>query len=134
MRKYKYILFSIGSFMLLNLNIVSADTLDACTNVGVLKVIYFIKLLLNIVFIVVPIGLIVLGLMDFSKSVTSGDDKEGKKNLNLFLKRLLYGVLVFCIPWIVSTFMKLLGDLTKDVNWTDCYNNANKEYINAHEE
>ena len=29
---------------------------------------------------------------------------------------------------------KLRGDLTKDVNWTDCYNNANKEYIDAHEE
>ena len=27
--------------------------------------------------------------------------------------------------------MHLLGDLTKDVNWTDCYNNANKEYIDA---
>lgn len=134
MRKYKYLLFSISSFMLLNLNIVSADTLDACTNVGVLKVIYFIKLLLNIVFVVVPIGLIVLGLIDFSKNVASGSSDSSKKNLNMFLKRLLYGVLVFCVPWIVSTFMKLLGDLTEGVNWTDCYNNANKEYINAHEE
>ena len=109
MRRYKYLLFSIISFMLFNINIVLADTMDACTNVGILKVIYFIKLLLNI-------------------------EKDGKKNLNLFIKRLIYGALVFCVPWIVNVVMHLLGDLTKDVNWTDCYNNANKEYIDAHEE
>ena len=57
MRRYKYLLFSIISFMLFNINIVLADTMDACTNVGVLKVIYFIKLLLNIAFIAVPIVL-----------------------------------------------------------------------------
>ena len=45
MRGYKYLLFSIISFMLFNINIVFADTMDACTNVGILKVIYFIKLL-----------------------------------------------------------------------------------------
>ena len=134
MRRYKYLLFSIISFMLFNINIVLADTMDACTNVGILKVIYFIKLLLNIAFIAVPIGLIVFGLIDFSKSVASGDEKDGKKNLNLFIKRLIYRALVFCVPWIVNVVMHLLGDLTKDVNWTDCYNNANKEYIDAHEE
>lgn len=134
MRRYKYLLFSIISFMLFNINIVFADTMDACTNVGILKVIYFIKLLLNIAFIAVPIGLIVFGIIDFSKSVASGDEKDSKKNLNLFIKRLIYGALVFCVPWIVSVVMHLLGDLTKDVNWTDCYNNANKEYIDAHEE
>ena len=110
------------------------EAMDACTNVGIPKVIYFIKLLLNIAFIAVPIGLIVFGLIDFSKSVASGDEKDGKKNLNLFIKRLIYGALVFCVPWIVNVVMHLLGDLTKDVNWTDCYNNANKEYIDAHEE
>ena len=41
MRRYKYLLFSIISFMLFNINIVLADTMDACTNVGILKVIYF---------------------------------------------------------------------------------------------
>ena len=40
MRRYKYLLFSIISFMLFNINIVLADTMDACTNVGILKVIY----------------------------------------------------------------------------------------------
>ena len=105
MRRYKYLLFSIISFMLFNINIVLADTMDACTNVGILKVIYFIKLLLNIAFIAVPIGLIVFGLIDFSKSVASGDEKDGKKNLNLFIKRLIYGALVFCVPWIVNVVM-----------------------------
>ena len=117
MRRYKYLLFSIISFMLFNINIVLADTMDACTNVGVLKVIYFLlSYFLILLFIAVPIGLIVFGLIDFSKSVASGDEKDGKKNLNLFIKRLIYGALVFCVPWIVNIVMHLLGDLTKDVN------------------
>ena len=84
MRRYKYLLFSIISFMLFNINIVLADTMDACTNVGILKVIYFIKLLLNIAFIAVPIGLIVFGLIDFSKSI-------------IFKKKEEYSLFFMCI-------------------------------------
>lgn len=129
MKKYKYILLSLSFIILCNFNMVLADTFDACSEVDFLRVIYFIKLLLNIVFIVVPIALIVLGLVDFSKSVVSGKDEDGKKNLKLFAKRLIYGMIVFCVPWIVNVFMDLLGSLTDDVNWTDCYNNATKEGI-----
>lgn len=129
MKKYKYILLSLSTIILCNLNIASADTLEACTNPDFLRIIYFIKLLLNIVFIIVPIALIVLGLVDFSKTVTTGKDEDAKKNLNLFIKRLVNGIIVFCIPWIVNVFMSLLGDLTSDVNWTDCYNNATKSEI-----
>ena len=108
--------------------------MDACTNPDILRVIYFFNLILDIVKIVVPIGLIVFGLIDFSKAVMSNEEKEHKKTVNLFIKRLLYGVLIFAIPWIVEVLMVTLGDLIdKDNmgNFTDCLENAESECIEA---
>lgn len=108
--------------------------MNACSNPEILKVIYFFNLLIDIVKIVVPIGIIVFGLIDFSKAVISGEEKENKKTVNLFVKRLMYGILIFAIPWIIEVVMVTLGDLIdKDNmgNFTDCLENANSECIEA---
>lgn len=106
--------------------------MDACTNPDILRVIYFFLLIVDIVKIIIPMALIVLGLIDFSKSVINSDEKVQQKSLSLFLKRLLYAVLVFAVPWIVEVFMVTLGDiLSEEVNFTDCIDNANKECIEA---
>lgn len=102
---------------------------DACTNPDILRVIYFGKLIIDIVKIVVPIGLIILGMVDFSKSVTSSDEGAQKKNMKLLGKRIVFAVLVFAVPWIVETLMVSLGNLTEGVNFTDCLENANSEKI-----
>ena len=102
---------------------------DACTNPDILRVIYFAKLIIDIVKIVVPIGLIILGMVDFSKSVTSSDEGAQKKNMKLLGKRIVFAVLVFAVPWIVETLMVSLGNLTEGVNFTDCLENANSEKI-----
>ena len=95
-----------------------------------LRIIYFIKILINIIFIIVPISVIVMGLIDLSKSTVSSDEGEQKKNLRLFFKRIISAVFVFAVPWIVNVFMELLGDLTSKVSLADCWNNANSEKIN----
>lgn len=105
--------------------------MDACTNPEILKVIYFIQLLIDIVKIAIPIGLIVMGMVDFSKSVITNDDKIQKKNLMLFLKRVIYAALVFVVPWIVELLMVGIGNLTEKVNFTDCLENANNNCIEA---
>lgn len=108
--------------------------MDVCINPEILRVIYFFNLILDIVKIVVPIGLIVFGLIDFSKAVMSSEEKEHKKTFNLFIKRILYGVLIFAVPWIVEVLMITLGDLIdkdKMGNFTDCLENANSECIEA---
>ena len=103
--------------------------MNACTNPDVLKVIFFGKLLVNIVKTVVPIGLIVFGMFDFSKGLIGGEG-GGKKGANiLFFKRLLYAILIFLVPWIVEVVIVSLGDLADGVNITDCLQNANNNYI-----
>ena len=60
--------------------------MNACENPDILRVIFFGKELINIVKIVVPIALIILGMIDFSKSVVSNDEAANKKNTILFLE------------------------------------------------
>ena len=103
--------------------------MDACTNPDVLRVIYFIMKLIDVVRIIVPIGLIIVGSIDLSKSVIASDEKGQKGNLNLFIKRIIYAVLVFAVPWIVTSVMILFGNMSDEENFTDCLEHANKEDI-----
>ena len=133
MKKRKILLLCLLLLFLLCPNkIALAETLDdisACENPEVLKVIYFGLLIIDIIKIIIPIGLIVMGIVDFSKSVATNDDSARKKNVQLFAKRLLYGALVFLVPWIIKVVIINLGDLTEDVNFSDCLKNANQEKI-----
>lgn len=102
---------------------------DACTDPDILRVIYFAKLILDIVKIVIPVGLIIMGMIDFSKSVATSDEGVQKKNVKLFVKRIIFAVLVFAVPWIVETLIVSLGNLTEGVNFTDCLENAESDCI-----
>lgn len=105
--------------------------MDACTNPDILKVIYFFQLIIDIIKIIIPIGLIIMGMIDFSKSVITNDENAQKKSTNLFIKRVIYGVLIFIVPWIVETLMIWLGNITEEVNFTDCLENT--KYIEHYE-
>ena len=58
--------------------------MEVCENPDILRVVFFGKELINIVKIVVPIALIILGMVDFTKALASNDDKANKKNIILF--------------------------------------------------
>lgn len=103
---------------------------DACTNPEILKVIQFFMIIIDIVKIAVPIGLIVIGMIDFSRAVATSDEATRKKSTSIFVKRLLYSVLIFAVPWIVNTLIVYLGNITgDDINFTDCLENANADTI-----
>lgn len=103
--------------------------IPVCENPEVLRVIYFASIIVDIVKIIIPIGLVVMAMIDFSKGVTSNSDSDNKKNLSRLIKRFVYAVLIFVVPWIVKIIIINLGNLTKDVNYTDCLENANEEKI-----
>ena len=108
--------------------------MDVCTNPDVLKVIQFVFLIIDIVKIIIPIVLIIYGLIGFSKAVINSDEKEQKKNVQLFFKRILYAILIFAVPWIIEVLMITLGNLLGEpgtTNFTDCIENAKSECITA---
>lgn len=100
---------------------------DVCEISDVLKVIYFVTELLRILFIIVPIGLILMLSVDFVKNVIAGNVDDMKKNFNIALKRLIMIVVLFLVPTIVKFAIGLLGDL--GVPYSNCLTNANLSKI-----
>ena len=100
----------------------------ACENITILRIIYFVKLLLNIVFIAVPAVLIVMVVIDFVKAVMGTDEKDQNKNINLSVKRIINAVILFFVPTIVSIIMNLLSSVGGE-EYTACYTNANSTKI-----
>lgn len=93
---------------------------DACDNVNVLKVYYYVKELLNIVFFVVPFVLILMVTIDLAKNVISKDEDTMKANTSLGIKRIIYAVVIFLIPFVVKTAISNFVD--SKVGYGKCLN------------
>lgn len=70
-----------------------------------------IKEVLSYVRIIVPILVIVLGIVDFSKVVLGGDEKEMSKAISNLVKRLIAAVAVFFAPIIIMMVIDLVDSL-----------------------
>ena len=75
--------------------------------------------------IAIPIVLIVFGMLDMGKAVTSGKDDEIKKQLMAFMRRAIAAVLVFFVPTIVGMLMNMVNDavtsgVAENCGWADC--------------
>lgn len=93
----------------------------------ILQVIYFAKLIFQVIFTLLPIGLIVYITIDLFKNVASNNEKEQSKNNSLIIKRIIYAVLIFFVPTIVNLVNGLLGNL--GVEYATYLNCANKNDI-----
>ena len=100
--------------------------LEVCNNLSTLGVILFIKKLLKIISIIVPVLLVLLVSIDFSKAVIASDDNEMKKVQSLAVKRILIALAVFFIPIIIETTFSLTD---KTSGWIGCYNNAEDSVV-----
>ncbi|MEE1371069.1 MAG: C39 family peptidase [Bacilli bacterium] len=97
--------------------------IEVCQNPGVLRALYFIDLLINALFVIVPISLIIMLLVDFFRATISNDD-TAKKSAKMAGKRIISAVLVFCVPWIVNVLMELLTSAGFQTGYLECLENA----------
>lgn len=88
-----------------------------------------IGIVINALWIGIPIILIILGSIDLGKAVIASKDDEVKKAQKSFVRRLIYAVAVFLVVWLVkfvlSTVANIAGDGTLNYNendWTACWN------------
>lgn len=100
--------------------------LAACEHPAVLRTIYFGTIIRDIAFTIIPIGIVLMTIIDFSKAVIAGKDDEQQKAIKLIPKRIMYAIIVFAIPWIVYILMNTLSNLKINVamDYTTCINNA----------
>lgn len=68
----------------------------------------------------VPILLIGLGIMDFSKAVFSSKDDDMKKAREKFIKRIVAAVLVFLVPIFVNLILDLANMAWSNINSDTC--------------
>ena len=87
-----------------------------CSNEGVLTLFSILGIGVTAIKIAIPIILIIMGMLDMGKAVTSGKDDEIKKELVVFLKRAIAAILVFFIPSIVGLIMQILNNQLTDSN------------------
>lgn len=109
---------------------------NICDTEGFLRIVYFIKLAMNILRYVIPIILIVMITIDLLKNTINPKNKDGMKKIT---NRLIAAVIVFLVPTVIDIFMGITAYFFEDsVNHTNrtnytitsCYTNANLTCIN----
>lgn len=100
--------------------------LDACEHPTILRVLYFGMIFKDIIFTIIPIGLVVMLLIDFSKALIAGKEDEQAKSVKLIPKRIIYAVIIFVIPWLVNALMKILESTKLEVvlDYNTCIQNV----------
>lgn len=114
---------------------------NPCEDPEVLKVIFYIKLLMNAAFIIVPMVLIVLIIFDFVKSVMASTEDVQKKNVKIIIKRIVYCIFLFFVTPIVNicfSAFETSGNSefieSNGTNYLSCWANASDiDTINAFE-
>ncbi len=81
--------------------------------------------ILRIVCILVPIFLILFGIIDLGKAVIASDEKEVKAAQSRLIKRVIYGIVIFLVPSLVSMIMGLVAQAgasdTDSTSWAACW-------------
>ena len=105
---------------------------DLCTSNAGKKLFSFLGQIFDIIMIIVPILLIVMGSIDFIKAVIAQKDDEIKKSQNMFIKRLIIGVIIFFVPPIVNFVIGLTG-ISASSPCMECFNNPKSNFCKVSE-
>ena len=103
--------------------------IDLCSEPAFLGVIFFIKQLLRIAWILIPLGLIVMAMVDLAKSVLANGTDEMAKNGKVLIKRTILCIALYLIPTLVNAVINLIGDGVLDSDFVTCYKRAQLDTI-----
>ncbi len=78
--------------------------LDIVCDENLSSVLAVVKFIINIVKLAIPIILVVLATFDLAKVVTNskGDDSETKKAVKTLVTRIIYGIIIYFVPLIIT--------------------------------
>lgn len=97
-----------------------------CNSSGMLRIILFIKELLNIIKIAAPVILIIMCMIDIFKIITSNMEKINSAKQKI-INRFLAAILVFLVPTFLNLTLEFLGQ-TK-IEQFSCWIDATEENI-----
>ena len=99
------------------------DTLDACSNYEILRIVRVIMNVFRLICFIAPILLIVMLSIDFGKTVMSGGNIEDNKILSLFIKRIIMCMAIFLVPIFITVAMNITG-LSTAKQYEACLKNS----------
>ena len=88
--------------------------LDCSSSMNVL--IGAVKFILNLIRWLIPVVLIILGSIDMFKAMASNDEKKAGEARKTFIRRLVYAVVAFLIPFIITFAFDIVGQIVADSN------------------
>ena len=96
---------------------------------GLEPLVRIIKGLIKYVAIIIPIALMVYGVVDLGKAVIASDEKEVKAAQSRLIKRVIYAVVIFLVPALVSLVMNIVAlgadqGETDTTSWASCWNSV----------
>ena len=98
-----------------------------CGGADILRILKFVNLLLDIVFIIVPIALIIMVSLDFAKNVIANKEDEMRKNAGVAIKRIIFCAALFLVQPIVTFVVGFIGENSN--NYLTCLEIADSDDI-----
>ena len=101
--------------------------LSLCTDGNVLKIIRYIKIIINTIFIIVPILLLVTASISYLKAISNGDNDSLAKTNKAMISKCIAAVIIFFIPLITKMIVRLAS--TDENDYISCIENATPDGI-----
>jgi len=99
--------------MFLPFNVLAEVT---CTSLG--EILTFVKGIIGLIQIIIPIILIVMGMLDLGKAVMAGKEDDIKKAQGMLMKRVIAGVAVFFVGLLIGVIMGMVPGYKNCLNST----------------
>ena len=121
--KNKKIILLIMVFLISIYSVSAMEVVD-CGGLGSVPyvILRFIGRVINIIKVIVPIILIIMGMIDMTKATTANDEKQMQTARKMFMKRIIYAVMVLFVISIVQLVFNILekGVFQKENDLLSC--------------
>ena len=101
--------------------------LSLCTDANILKILRYIKIIINIIFVIVPILLLVTASISYLKAISNADKDGIAKTNKAMISKCIAAVIIFFIPLITKMIVKLAS--TDENDYISCIENATPKGI-----
>ena len=121
-RRLTYIFMSVLSFFTFS-SVYAKTKVVTCGNIKEVpyKILQLSNTGINIIQIIVPIILVVMGAVDFLKAISSQKEDDIKKAQGTFIKRLIMGALVYFVIVIVKFLISIIGNDDSIWGCVECF-------------
>lgn len=104
-----------------------------CDTLLSVRMVYFLKIAINIIRFLIPILLIFKLTLDIYKGILNGND-EKREILRKSSNRIIAAVLIFLVPTLISLLFSFISTFSSEgktykTTFTSCYNSVNQELI-----